>query len=69
MFGLKFFLLVRSVNMLYLGNTLRERVEGVLPAKESLNYLYLTRGRKKVLWSKAFCRDLNDLVCDIQLCH
>lgn len=52
----------RSVNILCLGNILRERVEVFLPAKESLNYLFLTRGRKKILWSKAFCRDLNDPV-------
>lgn len=51
-----------SVNILCLGNILRERVEVFLPAKESLNYLFLTRGRKKILRSKAFCRDLNDPV-------
>jgi len=55
--------------MLCLGNTLRERVEGFLLAKESLDYLYLTRGRKKILWSKAFCSGLNDPVLDSQLCH
>lgn len=57
----------RSVNTLYLGNPLSERVEGFLPAKESLNYLYLTRGSKKILWNKAFFRDLNDSVRDFMI--
>lgn len=54
----------RSVNTLYPGNPLSERVEGFLPAKENLNYLYLTRRSKKILWNKAFFRYLNDSVWD-----